>query len=226
MKTAYGQDRFNLIIFDCDGVLVDSERIANRVFAAVLHQECGLHFSLEQMFDQFVGHSQARCLAIIEELTGAAPPSGLAERYRKEINEELARSVAAVNGIESVLEGIDIPYCVASSGSPEKMQTTLSKCGLIKYFDDNLYSTVEVTRGKPFPDIYLYAAQSMQVSDPTTCLVIEDSPVGVTGAVAAQMTVFGYSELMKAEKLVAAGAHLTFDQMAELPNEILKYAQQ
>ena len=214
---------FDLIIFDCDGVLVDSERIANRVFARVLEEECGLILSLEQMFDHFVGHSQAQCLAIIEEMTGAIPPPGLGERYRNEIIRELAESVVAVNGIETVLEAIDTPYCVASGGSHDKMQTTLGKTGLAKYFDGNLFSVSEVARAKPFPDVYLHAAQSMGVDNSEKCLVIEDSPVGVSGAVAAQMTVFGYSELMKADKLLAAGAHHTFDQMDNLMEEIIRY---
>jgi len=214
---------FELIIFDCDGVLVDSERIANRVFARVLEEECGLILSLEQMFEYFVGHSQAQCLAIIEEMTGVPPPPDLGERYRHEINRELAESVVAVNGIEAVLESIDTPYCVASGGSHEKMQTTLGKTGLAKYFDGNLFSVSEVARAKPFPDIYLHAARSMGVDNPEKCLVIEDSPVGVSGAVEAQMTVFGYSELMKADKLLAAGAHITFDKMYELSGEIRRY---
>lgn len=214
---------FELIIFDCDGVLVDSERIANHVFARVLEEECGLSLSLEQMFHHFVGHSQAQCLAIIEEMTGTPPPTGLGERYRNEINRELAESVVAVNGIETVLDAIDIPYCVASGGSHEKMQTTLGKTRLAKYFDGNLFSVSEVARAKPFPDIYLHAAESMGVDNRDKCLVIEDSPVGVSGAVAAQMTVFGYSELMHADKLLAAGAHITFDKMHELPGEILRY---
>ena len=104
------------------------------------------------------------------------------------------------------------------------MQTTLGRSGLARFFNGNLFSASEVARPKPFPDIYLHAAQSMGVDNSEKCLVIEDSPVGVSGAVAAEMTVFGFSELMKAEKLLAAGAHHTFDQMAELPTEILRYA--
>ena len=204
-------------------MLVDSEGIANHVFARVLEEECGLNLSLEQMFDHFVGHSQAQCLEIIEQMIGVPPPPGLGERYRNEINRELAESVIAVNGIEAVLAAMDTPYCVASGGSYEKMQTTLGKTGLSKYFDGNLFSVSEVTRAKPFPDIYLHAALSMGVDNPEKCLVIEDSPVGVTGAVAAQMTVFGFSELIKAEKLLAAGAHTTFDKMQELPDQILKF---
>ena len=135
----------------------------------------------------------------------------------------MADSVEAVDGIETVLQHIDIPYCVASSGSHDKMKTTLGKTGLAKYFNDNIISSSEVAQGKPHPDIYLYAAESMGVPEPARCLVIEDSPVGVQGAVAAGMTVFGYAELMKAEKLLAAGAHLTFDKMDNLFGEIQGY---
>jgi HAD superfamily hydrolase (TIGR01509 family) len=217
------QCSFDLIIFDCDGVLVDSERIANAVFAKVLEEECGLQFSLEQMFDRFVGHSQAQCLQIVEDLTGKPPPSGLADRYKREINLALKNKVEAVAGIESVLQDIDLPYCVASSGSHDKMKTTLGKSGLAKYFNANIFSSSEVAQGKPHPDIYLYAAESMGVAEPDRCLVIEDSPIGVRGAVAAGMAVFGYAELMKADKLRAAGAHLTFDKMGNLFSKIHGY---
>ncbi len=214
---------FDLIIFDCDGVLVDSERIANAVFARVLEEECGLQFSLEEMFDRFVGHSQVQCMQIVEDLTGETPPSGLWYRYKQEINLELKNKVEAVNGIEAVLRDIDLPYCVASSGSHDKMKITLGKTGLAKYFNANIFSSSEVANGKPHPDIYRYAAESKGVLEPGHCLVIEDSPVGVQGAVAAGMTVFGYAELMKAEKLLAAGAHLTFDKMDNLFSEIRGY---
>lgn len=217
------QTDFDLIIFDCDGVLVDSERVANAVFAKVLEEECGLIFSLEEMFDHFVGHSRLQCLEIVEQMTGSAPPPALAHRYQQDINQALDDFVEAVNGIESVLQTISIPYCVASSGSHEKMATTLGKTGLAKYFDDNIYSTSDVSHGKPHPDIYLHAARSSGIHDPSRCLVIEDSPIGVKGAVAAGMTVFGYSELMPAEKLMAQGAHRTFARMQDFFSEIHDY---
>ena len=214
---------FDLIKFDCDGVVVDSEPGANAIFPGMLEEECGLRFSLEEMFDRFVGRTQAQCLQIVEDLTGETSPSGLWHRYKREINLALADSVEAVDGIESVLQHIDIPYCVASSGSHDKMKTTLGKTGLAKYFNDNIFSSSEVAQGKPHPDIYLYAAESMGVLEPARCLVIEDSPIGVRGAVAAGMTVFGYTELMKAEKLHAEGAHLTFNKMGNLIREIHDY---
>jgi len=213
----------DLIIFDCDGVLVDSERVANEVFAQILEEVCGLQFTLEDMFETFVGHSRAQCLQKIEALIGKPPPPELDRRYQQDINLALAESVAAIDGIETVLEQLSLPYCVASSGSHEKMRMTLGMTDLIRFFDDNIFSTSDVERGKPHPDIYLHAARTMEIEDPERCLVIEDSPIGVTGAVAAGMNVFGFAELMPAHKLHASGAHLVFDRMHDLPDLITNH---
>jgi HAD superfamily hydrolase (TIGR01509 family) len=215
--------RFDLVIFDCDGVLVDSERVANEVFARVLEEECGLQFTLQQMFEIFVGHSKAQCLQKVEDMIGRAPPAALARRYQDDINAALASSVAAVEGIAVVLSQLELPCCVASSGSHEKMELTLGKTGLIDYFGGNIFSTSEVERGKPHPDIYLHAASAMGMDDPARCLVIEDSPLGVSGAVAAGMTVFGFAEMMPADRLLANGAQVTFENMHELPQLIFNY---
>ena len=211
---------FELLIFDCDGVLVDSERTANQVFARVLYEECGLSLSLNTMFQTFVGHSSQQCMAIIAEMLGEEPPRCLERRYKNAINEALASSVTAVPGIKKAIADISIPCCVASSGSHEKMQITLGKTQLLQHFDGKLYSTSDVVRGKPFPDVYLYAAGDMGVNDPSKCLVIEDSPLGVQGGVAAGMYVFGYSELIDQQRLLEAGAHHTFNAMHNLANEI------
>lgn len=216
---------FDLIIFDCDGVLVDSERIACEIFARVLNEECGISLSLDDMFKTFVGRSSSQCMEIVEEMLGEKPPLGLKERYKNDINLALKSSVTSVAGIEKAIADISIPYCVASSGSYEKMETTLGKTNLLPFFEGKLHSTSDVNRGKPFPDIYLHAAQNMGVSDPSKCLVIEDSPLGVEGGVSAGMTVFGYSELMDESRLREAGAHHTFNKMALLANEIEEFVQ-
>lgn len=215
--------KFDLIIFDCDGVLVDSERVANEVFARVLKEVCDLEFTLEQMFDTFVGHSKAQCLHKIETMIGYPPPPELDRRYREEINDALAASVEAVDGIEAALGQITVPYCVASSGSHDKMSLTLGKTGLMNFFDGNIFSTSEVENGKPHPDIYLHAAARMGAYAPERCLVVEDSPLGVTGARAAGMHVFGFAELMPARKLHASGAHRVFERMRDLPGLISSY---
>jgi len=213
-------DPFELVIFDCDGVLVNSEKVANEVFAEVLLQVCGLEFTLEDMFDTFVGHSRLQCLQKIEAILGEPPPAELDQRYQEDINLALKDSVAAIEGIESVLRELALPYCVASSGSHDKMKLTLGKTGLIDFFDGNIFSTSEVERGKPHPDIYLHAAAAMGGYRPERCLVVEDSPIGVSGAVAAGMQVFGFAELLPAHKLKASGAHLVFDRMQDLPDLI------
>ena len=211
---------FDLVIFDCDGVLVDSERVANEVFARVLDEVCGLQFTLEDMFDTFVGHSRLQCLQKVEAMIGEAPPPELDLRYQRDINAALAQSVQAIDGIEGVLEQLQLPCCVASSGSHEKMRMTLGRTGLMRFFEGNIFSTSDVERGKPHPDIYLHAARSMGVDEPARCIVVEDSPIGVTGAVAAGMRVFGFAELMPARRLREAGAHEVFHRMQDLPTLI------
>ncbi len=216
---------FELVIFDCDGVLVDSERIANEVFAKILKEECGLALSLDDMFRTFVGHSSNQCMAIVGKMLGKEPPPHLEQRYKDEINHALSTSVTAVFGIEKAITEIAIPYCVASGGSYKKMQITLTKTKLLSHFEGKLHSTSDVERGKPFPDIYLHAARKMGVADPSKCLVIEDSPLGVKGGVCAGMTVFGYAELMDKSILLEAGAHHTFSRMHNLANEIARFTQ-
>jgi HAD superfamily hydrolase (TIGR01509 family) len=215
--------KFDLVIFDCDGVLVDSERIANAVFAKVLNEECGFSLTLEDMFETFVGRSAAQCMEIVGHMLGAEPPAGLQERYENDINAALRESVTAVAGIEQALAGIAVPYCVASSGSHEKMRATLSAANLFELMEGKLYSTADVARGKPFPDVFLHAARRMGCADPRRCLVIEDSPPGVAGGVAAGMVVFGYAELMDEQRLMDAGAHRIFRNMAGLADEMLAY---
>jgi HAD superfamily hydrolase (TIGR01509 family) len=209
--------QFDLVIFDCDGVLVDSERLANQVFATILLEEYGLRLSLKEMFRHFVGRSRSQCMSVIEEMVGSQPSARVADRYETEINAALELSVEAVTGVHSVLANLELPFCVASSGSHQKMKKTLGKTDLMQYVEGKVFSTSDVSRGKPFPDIYLYAASQMGVNDPARCLVIEDSPAGVKAAVRAGMSVFGYAELMDAGSLSSAGAHQIFDDMSELP---------
>jgi HAD superfamily hydrolase (TIGR01509 family) len=183
----------------------------------VLEEVCGLQFTLDDMFDTFVGHSRAQCLQKVEAMIGKPPPPELDLRYQHDINHALQQTVQAIDGIESVLETLQLPYCVASSGSHEKMKMTLGKTGLLRYVEGKVFSTSDVERGKPHPDIYLHAARTMGVSDPARCAVVEDSPIGVTGAVAAGMRVFGFAELMPASRLHEAGAHHVFERMQDLP---------
>jgi HAD superfamily hydrolase (TIGR01509 family) len=207
-----------LIIFDCDGVLVDSERIANTIFARILKEEYNLEFSLDQMFEHFVGKTSQQCLDIIESMIGYPCDESLEIRYKSEINDALAKTVTAVPGVTELLNSLATPYCVASNGSHEKMDLTLGKTGLLKYFQGKKFSAMDVKRGKPFPDLYLYAANQMGVDAYQHCLVVEDSPTGITGAVAAGMRTVGYAELMSTERLTVAGADQIVETILDIQN--------
>lgn len=203
------------MIFDCDGVLVDSEPITNRVFTQMLN-ELGLAITVNQVFEQFVGKSLAQCLERVRQLLKRDVPADFAHRYHERAAAALQRELKSVPGIEAVLGAIRVPYCVASNGTMEKMQATLGLTGLLPSFKDKLFSISEVARGKPHPDIFLYAAEKSGAS-PCACAVIEDTSTGVAAGVAAGMTVFGYCAITPAQRLIDAGAHYTFDRMSELP---------
>lgn len=210
--------KFELVIFDCDGVLVDSERISNRVFADMLG-EIGIPVTLDYMFEHFMGRSMGYCIGLVTALLGQPTPNDFAERYREKVKAAFASQLRAVEGIEAALNQISLPFCVASSGDHDKMRTTLGMTGLLPRFEGKLFSVTEVARSKPAPDIFLHAARMIGV-DPQACIVIEDSPTGVTAAVAAGMTVLGYAALTPATRLFDAGAHRVFHRMAELPSLI------
>ncbi len=208
--------RFALVIFDCDGVLVDSEPITNRIFTGMLN-ELGLAVTLEEVFEKFVGKSLAQCREMIAGMLGREVPEDFVRQYHVRTAAALQSELKAVPGIEAVLESIQLPYCVASNGSHDKMQTTLGITGLLPKFQGKLFSVSEVARGKPFPDVFLHAAAKSGVA-PAVCAVIEDTPTGVTAGVAAGMTVYGYCAHTPARRLIDAGAHYTFDRMNDLPD--------
>jgi HAD superfamily hydrolase (TIGR01509 family) len=206
---------YQLVIFDCDGVLVDSERITNQVFADMLG-EFGLAFTLEDMFEHFVGRSMAQCLDKIAALLGKSPPAYFVATYRARTQRALEAHLRPVPGITEALAQITIPWCVASSGEHKKMRLTLGLTGLLPHFEGKLFSVTEVARPKPAPDVFLYAASRCQVA-PGDCAVVEDTPTGVEAAVAAGMTALGYAGLTPRHRLQAAGAHHVFDRMIDLP---------
>jgi HAD superfamily hydrolase (TIGR01509 family) len=210
--------RRELVIFDCDGVLVDSELLSNRVLAQAL-AEIGLPLSVEETIATFMGHSMATCVAIIEERTGQPVPAHFVADFRDRSFDVFRRELRPVRGIESALDAIDLPHCVASSGPPEKIQLTLSITGLLPRFAGRIFSAVEVARGKPHPDLFLHAAERLGAT-PSACVVVEDSVRGVEAAVAAGMHVFGYADLTDAAVLAGAGAHV-FRSMDELPALLL-----
>jgi len=205
---------FDLIIFDCDGVIVDSEPIGNRVFGEFL-TELGLDMSEQEIYERFLGRALADSLVIVAELIGRPVPLASLERYKQLRDDTLRNEVRAVEGVAEIIRSLDVPYCVASSGDHEKMRATLGATGLLALFDGRVFSAVDVERAKPAPDVFLHAAAAMQ-ADPGRTVVIEDTVSGVTAAYAAGMTVYGYAGLTPATKLTEAGAHATFAHMREL----------
>ncbi len=207
--------RFDLVIFDCDGVVVDSERIVHAVFGAFI-RSLGVHLSDAEMFERFLGLRLAECMGVVEGITGQPVPPGALDGYRADRDRVLREQVQPVDGVRDVLEGLTIPYCIASSGDLDKMRVTLGATKLLPLFDGRFYSATEVPRGKPAPDVFLLAAQRMGAA-PARCVVIEDSVNGVLAGCAAGMTVFGFAGLTAPAKLIDAGAALVLSHMRELP---------
>jgi HAD superfamily hydrolase (TIGR01509 family) len=212
-------DQFDLVIFDCDGVLVDSELIAYTIFAEMLN-EIGLSLTLEEIFDICVGKSLATCLEIIKDMFGKSVPDNFAIEFRQRTIQAFMIDLQPVQGIHDVLSQLKLSYCVASNSNYEWLQKALTKTSLLPYFLGKIFSATEVARSKPAPDVFLYAAEKMGFS-PERCVVIEDTPTGVKAGVDAGMTVFGYAERMNPEKLREAGACIVFNDMRLLP-ELLK----
>jgi HAD superfamily hydrolase (TIGR01509 family) len=206
--------RFDLIIFDNDGVLVDSEPVANRVLSALL-TEYGFPCTPEESIARFMGHSVPQVRAMVEERLGRPLPADLEARYAEELYPSLRQWLQPIPGIVDALGTIDGMVCVASSGTHERIRLTLGCTGLWDRFGGRVFSAQDVARGKPAPDLFLHAAAALG-ADPSRCAVVEDSPAGVTGANAAGMTSFGFARLVSAERLAhATGA--VFADMRELP---------
>ena len=207
-----------LVIFDCDGVLVDSEIIVNRVFAETL-TEAGFAITYEEVSQKFVGLSFASCLEMIELIFDRpVPTEWLALSKEREIA-ALKQELQATAGIADVLKELTLPKCVASNSSPRHIDLVLGLTGLLDHFNGKLYSCHHVDRPKPFPDVYLHAASQMGYA-PESCVVIEDSVAGVKAGYAAGMRVLGYAPSDRHsshhEALIAAGAKLVFDDMRQL----------
>lgn len=206
-----------LVIFDCDGVLVDSELLANQVFLEKL-RAFGLNLTIADLFERFVGRTMSDCLSQVEQMRGRPVPEGFLRDLDQATFHAFEAALKPVAGIEFVLNTLDaagIQYCVASSGSHSKMNKTLGLTGLLSRLEGRIYSASDVARSKPFPDIYLHAAQKMSVGI-EHCIVIEDSPTGAQAGIAAGMKVFGYAALNSEQKLREAGAE-TFKDMHQLP---------
>jgi HAD superfamily hydrolase (TIGR01509 family) len=203
-----------LAIFDCDGVLVDSDRISLRIQAEWI-ADLGLETSYEDCVRDFLGLGMPATLRILGERLRRPLPSGWADGLDAAVREAFERELRPVPGVVEALDQIDLPTCVASSGSQEKMRFTLGLTGLWDRFAGRIHSADEVGRGKPAPDLFLHAASSMG-APPERCVVVEDSPFGVIAARTAGMSALGYAADGSGERLGREGAR-TFGSMGELP---------
>ena len=180
----------DLVIFDCDGVLVDSEPIFSRAHAEILSQ-CGYRITPEIVGDRFCGISDAEMLAEIEREWGRRLPGDYSDRVAASIDASCEAALKALPGIHDALDRIQARVCVASSSTPERIRKSLGIVGLLDRFEPNIFSAVMVARGKPAPDLFLFAAREMN-ADPARVVVVEDSVPGVRAATSANFLVIGF----------------------------------
>lgn len=208
---------FDLIIFDCDGVLVDSERLAVRTEAEIL-TSLGWPLSEADIVERFVGRSAAYMHQEIERQLGRDIDWEL--EFESRSRSVFERELAPVPGVVAALDQIPTPVCVASSGTHERMRFTLGLTGLYDRFEGRIFSVDEVANGKPAPDIFLHAATRMEAT-PQRCAVIEDSASGVTAGLAAGMAVFAFSGGVTGPAQLSIGDAVVFDKMQDLPEMLL-----
>ena len=209
-----------LVIFDCDGVLVDSEVLSSRAHAEALTRH-GYPITAEEERERFLGVSDREARLAIEAEIGRRLPDDFESQMQQAALLLYSEQLRLIPHVAETVTALGLPKCVASSGTPEKIRHGLICAGLYELLAPHIFSVVQVNRGKPAPDLFLFAAEQMKAS-PASCIVIEDSVAGVTGARAAGMTVLGFHggshcTPRHAAVLRAAGAHETFDDFRQLP---------
>lgn len=204
--------RPDLVIFDCDGVLVDSEVIVAEVLAGYLRQ-FDVEITDEECEREFAGLSQEKATERVLALLGTSAPAGWFDSLTRSVDAALRARVRPVPGVLDVIRLLDVPFCVASNGRPEKVALTLRTSGLARYFEHRIFTAADVAHGKPAPDLFLLAAERCG-ADPRRCVVVEDSASGIAAARAAGMRVLGF---VSADQTLD-GADALFTDMAELPD--------
>jgi len=213
----------DLIIFDCDGVLVDSEIVSFEIEAEAL-TEAGISVTPRHLLSRFLGTSSASMFATLEREHGIALPEDFASGIARRIFDVFDARLQPIPGIADLLSRLSDRKCVASSSDPPRIRHSLSLAGILHHFEPHIFSATQVRRGKPAPDLFLFAAEQM-ATPPERCLVIEDSVAGVTAAHAAGMAVLGFtggSHCLDGhdDKLRAAGAAEVFGSMAKLAQRL------
>lgn len=210
-----------LVILDCDGVLIDSEIIATRVEVREL-RSLGCAISTQEYLETALGRiEEDEVWQEIATRNGVTLPARFVDNTRQKVAASFERDLQPIDRIHEALMALEFPACVASGSRPERLRKNLDQTGLSQYFDGNLFSSAQVSRGKPFPDLYLYACEQMGFT-PGQCIVVEDSPFGIQGAVAAGMTTLGFTggshhSPRLAQLLKESGCKTLFSDMSELP---------
>ena len=179
--------------------------------------ELGVSVEVAEVAQRFTGQTLSRILELVSDLLGGSLPQDFALSYRKRTFAAMETELKPIEGIEAALDRISIPYCIASNGPHKKRRKTLGITSLLSRFEGHMFSSDDVPRGKPYPDLFLFAARHFAVR-PRACLVIEDSESGIAAALSAGMSVYGFSARATDGSLEAAGANRVFCQMAELPS--------
>ena len=209
----------DLIIFDCDGVLIDSEGLAFQSFLEVV-ADCGVYMTVAEAVERYAGRSEAFALSDLESRHRVTFPSDFSEKNVARRTQLFAQKLKAMPGLFDLINALPHKKCVASSSSPERLSQTLGLVGLWDRFAPYIFSSTQVKNGKPAPDLFLFAAEQMGVP-PSSCLVIEDSVPGVRAAQAAKMRVFGFTGgshcgTGHADKLRREGAEQVFSDMSQI----------
>jgi HAD superfamily hydrolase (TIGR01509 family) len=210
-----------LVIFDCDGVLVDSEPLSNTVFARALQRE-GLDWSVEETMRRLMGRSMKACIEIVEGVLARQLPEDFVHKMQADtlqaFRDAPLQPVPGINEAIDAIEAQGINTCIASSGGFDKMEVSLGVTGLWSRFEGRIFSASQVKRGKPFPDLFLHAAIEMN-EQPFDCVVVEDSVPGAQAAKSAGMRALGYVGAPQSDRdaMGAAGAFL-FTDMRQLPD--------
>lgn len=215
-----------LLIFDCDGVLVDSEALACEIDAQILTR-IGLPYSAQDIARKFVGVSFKDMVARLEAEHGCTLPADLGVQMDSALFAKFETDLKPIEGVQEAIFSLPYPRCVASSSTPDRIALSLRVTGLSDLFD-HVFSATQVARGKPAPDLFLHAAKSMSAS-PQDCVVIEDSAAGIQGALAAGMQVIGFTGGAHcgpehAEKLRQAGASIVIERMTDLTKTVQAFA--
>jgi HAD superfamily hydrolase (TIGR01509 family) len=203
-----------LVIFDCDGVLVDSERLSHQVLVEMLNER-GVAIGFDATVALFIGASMAAGMVTLRDLLGGEVPAGFLPEMGRRTKAAFRAGLTVVPGIEALLDALRQPFCVASNGDHAKVNFTLGHTGLLPRFAGRIFTADDVAHPKPAPDLFLHAARTLGAA-PQRTTVVEDSPTGIRAAKAAGMRAIGFAAMTPATLLLAAGADVVAQTLAEV----------